>query len=52
MGPADIARATESKVNTTNDRLARLREKGLVERGESGWRCLSTPTSQMAGRSR
>jgi hypothetical protein len=43
LGPAAIARATGAKAGTVNDRLRRLSERGLVERGEGGWRATSSP---------
>jgi hypothetical protein len=40
MGTAELARATDSKVNTTTERLKRMKAKGLIERQdgrEGGW---------------
>jgi hypothetical protein len=34
---AEIAAATESRANTTVERLKRLRVRGLVSGGEGGW---------------
>jgi DNA-binding transcriptional ArsR family regulator len=39
MGPTEIAKATDSRLGTVNDRLRRLRGQGLVEPAqEGGWR--------------
>ena len=39
MGTAELARATDSKVNTTTERLKRMKVKGLIERdtASAGW---------------
>ena len=39
MGTAELARATDSKVNTTTERLKRMKAKGLIERdtASAGW---------------
>ena len=38
MGTAELARATDSKVNTTAQRLQRLRARELVQGGGEDWR--------------
>jgi hypothetical protein len=43
LGPAAIARATDAKPGTVSDRLRRLANQGLVERGDDGWRAISSP---------
>jgi predicted Rossmann fold nucleotide-binding protein DprA/Smf involved in DNA uptake len=43
MKPAEIARATGAKVNTTSERLRRLRERGVIERRDDGWAAISSP---------
>jgi hypothetical protein len=37
MGPAELARMTGARRGTVDDRLRRLKAKGLVTRGEDGW---------------
>jgi hypothetical protein len=37
MGPAEIVKTASSRPSTTNERLRRMKEKGLIERGEDGW---------------
>jgi hypothetical protein len=45
MGRGEIAKATQGKASSTQMRLTRLLEKGLVQRGERGlWSASSTPT--------
>jgi predicted Rossmann fold nucleotide-binding protein DprA/Smf involved in DNA uptake len=43
LGPAEIARRTQAKVGTVNDRLKRLAGRGLVERRDEGWTAISPP---------
>ena len=38
MRPSEIAKATLGKLNTTRERLRRLRKRGVVEPAEDGWR--------------
>ena len=38
MGTAELARASDSKVNTVAQRLQRLRARELVQGGGEGWR--------------
>jgi hypothetical protein len=37
MGLAEVARMTGARRGTVDDRLRRLKAKGLVTRGEDGW---------------
>lgn len=44
MGTAAVARATDSKVNTTAQRLARLRDRGMIAGGGGGgWTASTAP---------
>jgi hypothetical protein len=44
MGTAGVARATNAKVNSTTERLRRLKQKGQVERSEGGgWQASAAP---------
>jgi hypothetical protein len=43
MRPAEITKAMSAKISTTNERLRRLKQKGLIEPCEGGWTATSPP---------